>query len=35
MKSTFPLIKTSTALPSFRRGFILVILTLASAVLLP
>ena len=35
MKSTSPLIKTSTALPSFRGGFILVILTLASAMLLP
>ena len=35
MKSTSPLIKTSTALPSFRGGFILVILTVASAMLLP
>jgi len=35
MKSTFPLIKTSIALPSFRGGFILVILTVASAMLLP
>ena len=35
MKSTSPLIKTSTALPLFRGGFILVILTVASAILLP
>ena len=35
MKSTYPLIKTSTALRSFRGGFILVILALASAMLLP
>ena len=35
MKNTSPLIKTSTGLPSFRGGFILVILTLASAMLLP
>ena len=35
MKSTSPLIKTSTALPSFRGGFILVILTVASTILLP
>ena len=35
MKSTSPLIKTSTAFPSFRGGFILVILTVASAMLLP
>ena len=35
MKSTSQLIKTSTALPSFRGGFILVILTVASAMLLP
>ena len=35
MKSTSPLMKTSTALPSFRGGFILVILTVASAMLLP
>ena len=35
MKSTSPLIKTSTALPSFRGGFILVILTLAGVMLLP
>jgi hypothetical protein len=35
MKSTSPLIKTSTALPSFRGGLILVILTVASATLLP
>ena len=35
MKSTSQLINTSTALPSFRGGFILVILTVASAMLLP
>ena len=35
MKNTSRLIKTSTGLPSFRGGFILVILTLASAMLLP
>ena len=35
MKSTSLLIKTSTALPSFRGGFILVILTVASTLLLP
>ena len=35
MKSTSPLIKTSTALSSFRGGFILVILTVASTILLP
>ena len=35
MKSTSQLIKTSTALLSFRGGFILVILTVASAMLLP
>ena len=35
MKSTSQLIKTSTALPSFRGGFILVILTVACAMLLP
>ena len=33
MKSTSQLIKTSTDLPSFRGGFILVILVLASAML--
>jgi hypothetical protein len=35
MKSTSQLIKTSTALLSFRGRFILVILTVASAMLLP
>ncbi|MGC1323720.1 MAG: tail fiber domain-containing protein [Candidatus Udaeobacter sp.] len=35
MKSTSPLIKTSTALPFFRDGFVLFILTVASAMLLP
>ena len=35
MKSTSPLIKTSTVLLSFRRGFILVILTVAGTILLP
>ena len=35
MKNTSQLIKTSTALSSFRGGFILVILTVASAMLLP
>ena len=35
MKSTSQLIKTSTALPSFRGGFTLVILTVACAMLLP
>ena len=35
MKSTSPLIKTLTALPPFRGGFILVILTVASVMLLP
>ena len=35
MKSTSQSIKTATALSSFRGGFILVILTVASTILLP
>ena len=35
MKSTLTSIKTATALSSFRGGFILVILTVAGAMLLP